>query len=35
MTIEAIVAEHGPLEAIASANGRVKMVEYLETGTKP
>lgn len=30
--VEAVVAEHGSLESIARANGRVKMVEFLETG---
>ena len=33
--VDAVVAEHGPLEAMARANGRIKMVEYLETGAKP
>ena len=33
--VDAVEAEHGPLEAIARANGRGKMVEYLETGAKP
>ena len=32
--VEAVEAEHGPLEAIARANGRGKMVEYLETVAK-
>ena len=30
--VDAVEAEHGPLEAIARANGRGKMVEFLETG---
>ena len=33
--VDAIEAEHGPLQAIARANGRGKMVEYLEAGAKP
>lgn len=33
--VDAVETEHGPLEAIARANGRGKMVEYLETGAKP
>ena len=33
--VDAVVAEHGPLEAIARAYGRGKMIEYLETGAKP
>jgi len=33
--VDAVVAEYGPLEAIARANGRGKMVEYLEAQAKP
>ena len=32
--VDAVVAEHGPLEAIARANDKGKMVEYLQTEAK-
>ena len=32
--VEAVVAEHGSLEAIARANGRDKMVKYLSSGAQ-
>ena len=32
--VDAVVEEHGPLEAVARANDREKMVEYLQTWAK-
>jgi len=29
--VDAVAAEHGPLEAMAEANGKEKMVEYLRS----
>lgn len=33
--VDVVVAEHGPLEAIAKANGREEMAEFLDKGVAP